>query len=307
MTVISYFSYKGGAGRSTLAFNTIPFLAAEHLHPTKDTPIVILDMDIDSCGMSYLLEIEDKDIDDEGCVQNLLENGCDNVVCTSIAEHPTLSKLIPVGNRFGYAENEAVLFMPAKNGRDVSDGGSYNDAQNPFERRLSRFVDVCALHNVSAVILDSAVGTNTTARAGNCVADILVCTMRPTTQFVNGTVRYLETLDMDDGPSFCGTVVVVPNVVPVEPLVVDGQMYPQRAYKRIKDKFRELLDKHKTDDDIIYEDGMMMNEKEFGIPAVKSFMWREGQLYTQDVLSDEEAVVLERYKKLAGLIANHCE
>ena len=54
---ISYFSYKGGAGRSTLAYNTIPLLANNHFRPTKESPMIILDMDIDSCGMSYLLGV----------------------------------------------------------------------------------------------------------------------------------------------------------------------------------------------------------------------------------------------------------
>ena len=40
MKIISYFSYKGGAGRSTLAYNTIPLIARNHLHPTKENPIV---------------------------------------------------------------------------------------------------------------------------------------------------------------------------------------------------------------------------------------------------------------------------
>ena len=72
--VISYFSYKGGAGRSTLAYNTIPILAKYHLHPTKDHPIIIIDTDLDSCGMSYLLGV-DADVKDDCCTQDLLKNG----------------------------------------------------------------------------------------------------------------------------------------------------------------------------------------------------------------------------------------
>ena len=58
MKTISFFSYKGGAGRSTLAYNVIPILAAEYIQPTAESPIIVVDTDVDSCGMSYLLKVE---------------------------------------------------------------------------------------------------------------------------------------------------------------------------------------------------------------------------------------------------------
>ena len=305
--VISYFSYKGGAGRTTLAFNTIPLLAREHLHPTKEAPVVILDMDIDSCGMSYLLEIKKDEITDENCVQYLLKEGCDNTVFGSLSEHPTLSKLFPVGNKFGYEDNGAILFMPAKDIKNVDINGNYGDGNNPFKARLESFIEACKLHNVPAVILDSAVGNNATANAANSIANIIVCTMRPTTQFVNGTVRYLETLDSDEGAPISGRkkIVIVPNVVPQDEVTIDGQRYPQKAIDRIIDKFRPLVSDRDDDDDITYEIGMLDTD-EFGIPAVKSFMWREGMLYMQDVRNDNEELALTRYRKLAALIGKHC-
>ena len=67
--VISYFSYKGGAGRSTLAYNTIPLLLNECIQPTKSSPVVIVDMDIDSCGLSYLLGVQADQIAYNTCLQ----------------------------------------------------------------------------------------------------------------------------------------------------------------------------------------------------------------------------------------------
>lgn len=304
--VISYFSYKGGAGRSTLAFNTIPILAAQHLRPTKYTPLIIVDMDIDSCGMSYLLEVENE-ITDENCVQHLLNSGCDVECKSTIFEHPTFKNLCRVGNKFGYPDNDAILFMPAKDIKnvDINGNSNYGDANNPFKPRLQSFIDICKEYDVPAVIFDSAVGNNATANAANQVANIIVCCMRPTTQFVNGTVRYLESLDSDDNSPLGGgfkKIVVVPNVVPQDSLVIDNQKYPEIAINRILDKFRPLLAGRDESDEITYNIEML-NEDEFGIPAVKSFMWREGQLYTQAELNDEnEAIVLERYKKLAAII-----
>lgn len=307
--VISYFSYKGGAGRSTLAYNTIPILAAEHLHPTREHPIVILDMDIDSCGMSYLLEVENE-IRDDCCVQKLLSEGCNSSAKpATIREHPDFKNLCAVGKKFGYPDNEAILFLPAKDVKNVDINGNtnYSDANNPFKNALDSFIEVCKYYQVPAVILDAAVGNNATANATNQVSNIIVCCMRPTTQFVNGTIRFLETLDSDVVTvSGRKKIVVVPNVVPQEKVIIDGHKYPDLAIDRIFNKFRPLLADRDEFDDITYEIGMM-DEDEFGIPAVKSFMWREGQLYTQEELNDNEALVLERYKKLAKLISNHCK
>jgi len=302
--VISFFSYKGGAGRSTLAYNVLPILAEEHIHPTRSTPIIIIDMDIDSCGMSYLLEVED-DITEENCVQHLLNSGCSNEIKPNIYEHPTFKNLCPVGNKFGCADNNAILFMPAKDVKNVDSTGNsnYSDANNPFKPRLKAFIDICKEYNVPAVVFDSAVGNNATANASNQVADIIVCCMRPTTQFVNGTVRFLNCLDTPASPWGGGRkkVVVVPNVVPQERVVIDGLKYPGVAVDRIIDKISLLSEGRDDFDDVTY-DTNMLNYDEFGIPAVASFMWREAQLYTMENLSEQENLALSRYRKLAGII-----
>lgn len=300
--VISFFSYKGGAGRSTLAYNIIPILAAEHFHPTKNSPIIIVDMDLDSCGMSYLLEVEN-DITDENCVQHLLNAGFDNECRGSISEHTTFKTFFPVGNKFGYPENEAILFLPAKDMKNVNSNGSsnYSDANNPFKPKLQDFIEICKEYDVPAIIFDSSVGNNGTANVVNQLSNIIVCCMRPTTQFVNGTVRYLNSFEsVADGRK---KIVLVPNVVPQEETIIDEQRYPMRAIDRILDKFMPLIQNGDDLFGVSYEDGML-DYREFGIPAVKSFMWREGQLYTQRQCDENENLVLERYKKLSNIIGN---
>ena len=55
----TFYSYKGGSGRSTTAANTVP-------HPVKDlkaspaNPILIVDADLESAGLTYLLGCENK-------------------------------------------------------------------------------------------------------------------------------------------------------------------------------------------------------------------------------------------------------
>ena len=86
MKTISFFSYKGGAGRSTLAYNIIPILAAEHIQPTAESPIIVVDTDVDSCGMSYLVKAE-KEVTETNCIQHLLGNPFDTRPVNNIKNH----------------------------------------------------------------------------------------------------------------------------------------------------------------------------------------------------------------------------
>jgi len=299
--VVSYFSYKGGAGRSTLAYNTIPFLLNEHIKPSKESPVVIVDLDIDSCGLSYLLGVQADQIKDDVCVQHVLANGCNPEPSEDhIYEAEFLKEMIPVGNKLGYEINEAVLFLPAKDIKNVKKSNNYDD--DNFLPRLKSFVEACGCYNVPAIILDSAVGNQATALVANKLASIIVCCMRPTTQFVEGTARYLQNQDSDyasiPGERKC---ILVPNVVPQGDVIIDGVKYPDLAIKRFLQIFSPFLYNRDEEEDWQYN-AEMLDEEVFGIPAVPSFMWREGQLYTQETLDDCEKVVFERYRKLAGII-----
>ncbi|MEG2454563.1 MAG: hypothetical protein RSB20_06820, partial [Clostridia bacterium] len=98
MKNISFFSYKGGSGRTSILYNTIPFLVKE-LGATETEPIILMDLDIDSKGLSYLLAEKSK----INTIQIL--KGCDYVNTInrnmSIQEHPFFKNLSPVGCLFG--------------------------------------------------------------------------------------------------------------------------------------------------------------------------------------------------------------
>ncbi len=304
MKTVSFFSYKGGAGRSTLAFNVIPILANEFIKPTKNKPIIIVDTDVDSCGMSYLLQVPKEQITAKNCVQYLLETGCDSRRYSSVSEHPLLSKLIPVGNVLGYPENEAVLLLPAKDGMKIGET-SYSDKDAPFSKKLENFIDACEYIGVSAIIFDSAVGNQATANISNEASDIIVCCMRPTTQFTDGTLRYLLSLEnmggADDPGKFFSRkqIVLVPNVIPRGETTINGAHYPDTALAKINNNFKSKFVNDFTNHEYHFE---MLSGAEFGIPAVDRFMWCEDILYTQASLSEDEEIALQRYKKLARVI-----
>ncbi len=305
MKIMSFFSYKGGAGRSTLAYNTIPILAKEFIKPTPQRPIIVMDTDIDSCGMTYLLNVPSNPINirEDCCVQSLLADGCDVSVTPTIKEHPFLSKLCPVGHSFGYPENDAILLLPAFNGKKIVDGGigNYDDSNNPMKPRLDQFLECCRRMKVSAVMLDSAVGDNLSAVLSNNVSDIIVCCMRPTRQFRDGTVQYLKRI-ANSRISNGKHIIVVPNVIPTQELEIGGLKYPDEALYQIGSAFR-TFEKDMETGATTHEYHLEMTKKDcFGVPALPRFMWREEILCNLPSLTPEEELVVSRYRKLAEII-----
>lgn len=304
MKTISFFSYKGGAGRSTLAFNVIPILARDYFQPTAESPMIVVDTDVDSCGMSYLLDAEDK-VTNDNCIQHLLGNPFSTRRYDSIEDHPFLSKLIPVGNAYGYPDNDAILLLPAMDNKNISKDGksNYAEAGGPsFMESMRGFLDVCDdCFDVPAVIFDSSVGNTALANISNEMANIIVCVMRPTIQFVNGTRRYLTGLE--DGEKLTGggkEIVLVPNVIPDKEITIGNSVYPDAAVDKIVNTFVNSNTFKNSPNNNYHLD--MLDPDEFGIPMVDSFMYVEGQLLNKKKFYGNEEIVLGRYRKLARII-----
>lgn len=302
MKTISFFSYKGGAGRSTLAYNIIPILAREHIRPTPEAPIIVIDTDVDSCGMSYLLKAENS-ITEENCIQHLLGNPFDTSGPADLREHPFFKRLIPVGNAYGYEENNAILLLPAKDNKNIGKGAKSNySEENGFSymESLSSFLEVCSeRYDIPAVIFDSSVGNTALANISNEAAQIIVCVMRPTIQFVNGTRRYLLGVEQDEKMfSYGKHIVLVPNVIPQNEISINNLRYPDSAISKIRIDFSTDFE---SDTNHHYHFDML-DPDEFGIPAVDRFMWIEDVLYTKTDLNDNEKVALGRYRRLAQIL-----
>ena len=301
-STISFFSYKGGAGRSTLAYNVIPILASEHFKPTKEHPIIVVDTDVDSCGMSYLVNVGKDDITDDNCVQYLLSNGCVERNNKPLSAHPFLGKLCPVGHAYGYPINDAILLLPAKDGKAIAGNDNYSDKNNPFIGKVKSFIRVCSEYGVAAVIFDSAVGNTATANVSNEASDVIVCCMRPTKQFTDGTERFLRSIEHMDGVGKNFTeknIILVPNAIPRNEITINGDKYPETAFSKIRNNFQNRFNNDYTLHTYHFD---MLEKEEFGIPVVDRFMWQEDILFNRNDLDENEKVVLGRYKKLAGII-----
>jgi hypothetical protein len=59
MIVATMYSYKGGAGRTVCTANLVGSLARE-LGASMSNPIILLDMDLDSAGLTHLMEVYDE-------------------------------------------------------------------------------------------------------------------------------------------------------------------------------------------------------------------------------------------------------
>ena len=150
-----------------------------------------------------------------------------------------------------------------------------------------------------AIVIDSAVGDTALANVSNNAADVIVTCMRPTLQFTNGTYQYF--CDLEDGASSINPgkdFILVPNVVPQRSTTINGMYYPDTAVSKIRNDFLTRFEdsfEHTYHFDLLDQD-------EFGIPALDRFMWREDSLFLQDNLNEEEERVLSIYRKLANLI-----
>ena len=295
MKTITCFSYKGGAGRSTLTVNIIPFIVKK-LKPTPEHPIIIVDMDIDSCGLTYLFDIADDSNIKTHCVQSFFGDSGkipqdDEEVLT---DHRAFKYLCPVGKYFDF-EDRAILCLPARPGVSLGFGSSYDGKGDKFVE----FKTLCNDYGVSCLIFDSSVGDQLTARWSISNADNVICCLRPTKQFRDGTIRFFRDFEeKQEGKN----ILVVPNVVPSDVLDIpnrDGtvQHFPDHAKEAILKGFNAFKN-NKYNLNIV-------NGEIFGVPKIDRFMWQEGVLaiqndpnnpYERDALKQYQNIVEEVFK-----------
>ncbi len=297
---ISCFSYKGGAGRSTLAINVVPFLA-EMLNATEEHPFVLVDMDIDSCGLTYLFNLHLQDTR-ETSVQGWFNPRyprmpiADDEEVEDATEHELFKKLFPVGDFFGF-KARAILCLPANPGEDMGNESNYDAAQSS---NVNTFKKICK-DIACGLLFDSAVGNQLTANWSNSCANYIMCCMRPTRQFREGTKRFF---DLYDAKTHSKKIIVIPNVVPTDYLVLRDEngvenRYPDYAKTRILDDF---TNSEKRANNTYYLD--LLQGDKFGVPKIDRFMWQEGVLKNASNLTALEHVALDRYREIAQIIAN---
>lgn len=335
----TFYSYKGGSGRSTTCINTLIHLI-DQLHADKEHPILLVDSDLESAGLTFFFGLE-KRFDDLGLhTTGLLQNSStqleDGEVDRTFGTNPgkrldvtaslingmkALFPSVDIAGLFSdiriYDKERLILRNIIEKTEKVRTGGKripiesrliakkYNlnvllnrlnkirDTATPEEKAavvsdflpttkfidISRFfgaeegvvlflgVDVnyvgksvefngtaaaintliqkCSDRNFRAVVFDSSAGVQSSADALHSVSDVLVYCMRPSRQFVAGTMtqlsNYADQLEKsqksasveDESKEHKKSVIILPTAVP--PSVFDSESsYSFNAFRKYR-------------------------------------------------------------------------
>ena len=292
MINISFFSYKGGAGRTSLLFNTLPFLA-EKLNATEKEPIIVLDLDLDSKGLSYL-------VDKASGINAVQVLRGDNAIgfryLGGIKDHPLFSKLVPIGAAVGLEPSldKSILFVSAhakEGAENLSENGNY-DAQNLSLSALHR---ICRNCNCKAIVMDTPAGNQISAECALSISQKIVMTMRITQQFRKGTEEFLR----EKAVEFAGKeYIIVPNAVPkTEGTDFDMDIIMSNISKFTTNALGESGKLNLT----------MLKNGHTGINEINMFKFTEASLKKESLsrsLNADEASAVEMYKLLAEELAN---
>lgn len=313
MSAISFFSYKGGSGRTTTTLNTLYYLIRE-VRPTPSSPLVIIDADNESYGMSMLVKEQKKSYPPEQSLQGLAlcakqdafppnGNPTDWRSYTGLAKYFT-----PVGAYFTKdVEPDAVLLLRS----DVTPSDQYYAFGNVFNmndggteyHNINAAIDCLSRCN-STIVFDTPSGTQDMATFSLNHSDTIVCCMRPSVQFGIGTRLCFEKLmegwakDRDRK-----NIIFCPSAVPFRETVVDGNAYPAYYKQTAFADFREEMEAKAYDTHGVVRLVWNMQEGEVpGIPEVERFKWQECCLPKTDSDREDERMAKDKYEKLAKLL-----
>ena len=342
MLRVSFYSYKGGAGRSTTSWNTIQRLV-NLLKPTAKEPFVIVDTDTESAGSTFLYKADDyfyKDDPYSSVQKRMTDNDDTNYTEASENEKEKFFKgMYPVGTFFGLpeAEEKSVLLIGAnlhKNSAKnaVVSGDGVEEQIKNFQNNITRACEKCG---AKALFFDSPSGTQFLARKSIQESEIVVCCMRPTNQFREGTRKQLINFvknDIENNKAGKRKYILTPTMVCFDPgqkFILGGEerVYPEKAKKEIKIEFgtENMLE----DDDVkqTFKDIVMLdmleptpagikekcyaesedNDSVYGIPEIKRFKWFEACLgkLSEGELSANDKAAINRYEYLAQTILKY--
>jgi len=331
MLQVSFYSYKGGAGRSTTSWNTIQRLVGL-MNPTEKEPFVIVDTDTESAGSTFLYRAKGHFEKSKLCmsIQKRIKDGqAKNYVDPSSDEDKSkfFNGMHPIGTSFfGLPKDrdKAVLFIGAdldKNSREDMRNLEKNENGTQMIKNFKNIAKACKRCGAKALFFDTPSGTQDLARQSIQYSDIIVCCMRPTNQFREGTIGQLtEFIINDRNESSSRKYILTPTAICVDPgqkFTLGGQKedYPQKSKEDIKmafsknemqnNVFLDMLDPTPNDSKIYSKSED--NDTVFGIPEVKRFKWFENCLgiLEEDELSENDKMAINRYEYLARTILKY--
>jgi cellulose biosynthesis protein BcsQ len=337
MLKVSFYSYKGGAGRSTTSWNTIHRLVGL-MKPTVKEPFVIMDTDTESAGSTFLYEAEDifSQNNVKPSIQKLIkgDDNWDYSGADDADKKEFFENMHPIGKYFGLPpeQEEAVLLIGVDLDKSSRQDMPSLDKDKKMPDNFGLISLACKNCGVKALFFDTPSGTQDLARLSIQGSDIIVCCMRPTNQFREGTRRQLISF-ISDKKQKVGKrkYILTPTVICLDDdqtFTFGGskQVYPQAAKEDIKIAFgtegmgendfkqafkdNVILDMLEPTPDNIkkcFEPESKDNDTVFGIPEVKRFKWFEaclGRLPKEELTSNDK-IAVHRYEYLAQTILKY--
>ena len=288
MKNISFFSYKGGSGRTSLLYNSLPFIA-QQLGATNANPIIVLDLDVDSKGLSFLFP--------EKSAINTIQilKGAQAISVNSsekdIRKHPFFKELIPIGYRVGLPRelDESVLFASA---HPTNESNKYLGANSNLDAASISLDDInrlCQRFGCKGIVMDTPAGGQLSGLAALDISDKIVTVMRITRQFREGTYEFLA----EKSAKTCGVeYVIVPNVVPD---TTDTDYVLEMFMDEIANRSCESVTPN-NEVNLAMVEGLGINE-------VRLFKFEEKNLFKEKQsreLSTDEQEAIKKYQILAG-------
>ena len=325
MLQVSFYSYKGGAGRSTTSWNTIQRLVGL-MKPSVKEPFVIVDTDAESAGSTFLYKARSIFYKNEkkASIQKRM-NSESSMKVSEDDRKEFFNGMHPIGTKsFGLPKEEdnAVLFI----GADLDKSARWDiKSDEQIIKNFNKIRRDCKQCGAKALFFDTPSGTQDLARLSIQQSDIIVCCMRPTYQFLEGTIgQLISFIEGDQEKDGKRKYILTPTVICVDSgqeFFSGGQKryYPQQAKDDIKTVFDtegEAMTGKSDSFKQTFKDSVILDMLEptpkddikvFGIPEIKRFKWFETclGLLSEDELSDNDRMAVRRYEYLAQTILKY--
>lgn len=281
--IVSLYSFKGGAGRTVCTANLIGALAKE-VGASPDRPVLLMDMDLDSAGLTIFLDQGHTFWDSPWNAAKIVTGDLDLGIRTYYERFFT-EGMIDISPLIG-AKPGTVKFVGAEIiGRDDA-----VPIMGKAAERMQDLITYCGEHGVSTIVIDSASGRQETAVLCHMLSDVIVYCCRMTHQFLAGTqlqlTRFVERCETERGsvPDIIILPVAVPEVTPAwEEMKKSSTARLSGLCNSIESKTRAHL----------------MTP---GVSEVESFKWVESVLTLKKTLSEDETRASAAYKALARKI-----
>ena len=229
MKIITFFSYKGGAGRTVAASNIAAAMASEKGHTGAineplNNKVALFDLDVFSAGIHRVFQISPKQVNKRMCIQDYLLNQISPEEYIESGKIECQDELMS-GFRQGMnaqdnCRSDFALF-PAK-----QDPDKRFSVQKQHENLLLELFMEMEDRGYDYIILDGESGIRSMADISIRLADTVVMLFRLTWQHIEGTIDVADEYPQKyPGKPFY----LIPTVVPLVGLGQKNNIYKDEA------------------------------------------------------------------------------